>query len=796
MKHRMTNFSSYKKSFSLFYNDSARWFFLFMFFAGMLSSYVFGILLALNYAIHDKFDFVYFIFTIFSVLGTIWGMMAYREFTRSSNRVTKTRTLARQINPRIGKYEYKSYNPDTHEFEDGYIPFGPIDFWDPATYAPEWVDKGKYWHVLLGLQVHNKELILQVVKDDDLINTRTRNVATTEREIIRFPGSKNGSNKRFRYRVKIPQWAVMRADYQGTKSNSLDGVEANREIGKLNRNIVLLVDEIIERERFRIKYPWKITGFWIYLYKSLPIKIIYNEILEKLPGFRKSIVQEANETLADIREDRLILAILDVTKNKGLNETRVEKIATLIRFLDGVYSDIGLGEGSTEYHNFHHSLEVAYMTLEMLPNTINDYRFSADEIEIMLVAALLHDYDPLQFTYNGNSSKPETNGYPKPESTIRPTVGPRVYRTIEIIQRYQIHDAYFNLDQPELEKVFENFSFKFKSPKPDIQASPIGIEKSDKSLIVEALIWRTDFPYFKQEIAQKMFKKLLSEIKAKGHDIAKINILAEVLWLSDLSVTYMGSDPIRAWNRVTNLYDELVLPKLEAVSRTDSYFSDFADTHLFQELIKMRGFPDVFKNRWNSVYQFFHEGNPSTLLVRTIINARKTFLKINMLIGFFKGELIYEMANDAWAEFFIGIGEDQNEISYAKSKFMELDPQNAAVSWGNPTKLLPNIPNNSIDNFIINMPKSTELEILTNSSSLSSLIGTISIKMINTGTLQIVTDIPKGGDLFNTLYKEILSKGFVECSEGSKSYFSKLDLASLSYYSDPYLLLFCLQQPS
>lgn len=210
----------------------------------------------------------------------------------------------------------------------------------------------------------------------------------------------------------------------------------------------------------------------------------------------------------------------------------------------------------------------------------------------------------------------------------------------------------------------------------------------------------------------------------------------------------------------------------------------------------MRGFPDVFKNRWNSVYQFFHEGNPSTVLVRTIINARKTFLKINILIGFFKGELIYEMANDAWAEFFIGIGEDQNEISYAKSKFMELDPQNAAVFWGNPTKLLPNIPNNSIDNFIINMPKSTELEILTNSSSLSSLISTISIKMINTGTLQIVTDIPKGGDLFNTLYKEILSKGFVECPEDSKSYFSKLDLASLSYYSDPYLLLFCLQQPS
>src|SRR6185295_3368852 len=188
----------------------------------------------------------------------------------------------------------------------------------------------------------NKELILQVVKDTDLLNTRNRNVATTEKETILLPWSKNGSIKRVRYRVKIPQWAVMRADYQGTKSNNPEGIVTNREIGKLNRNIVLLVDEIIEREKFRIKYPWKIIGLWVYFYKSLPIKIIYNEILEKLPGFHKSIVKEANETLADIREDRLVMAIMDVTKNKGISDAKIEKISTLIKFLDGVYSDIGL----------------------------------------------------------------------------------------------------------------------------------------------------------------------------------------------------------------------------------------------------------------------------------------------------------------------------------------------------------------------------------------------------------------------------------------------------------------------
>jgi hypothetical protein len=779
-----------QKSFSLFYNDIARWFFLFLFFAGLFSCYVFGIQLALNYAVYDNFNLFYFTFTILSGLGTIWGIMAHREFTKSSDRVNNTRILACQINPRIGKYEYKSYNPETHEFEEGYIPFGPIDFWDPATYAPEWIDKGKYWHVLLGLQVPNKELILQVVKDDDLLNTKNQNVATTEKETIKLSWSTKGSIKRVRYRVKIPQWAVMRADYQGTKSNNPEGIVTNREIGKLNRNIVLLVDEIIEREKFRIKYPWMITGLWIYLYKSLPIGIIYNEILEKLPGFHKSIVKEANETLADIREDRLVLAILDVAETKGINQDKIGKISTLIRFLDGVYADIGLGEGSTEYHNFHHSLEVAYMALKMLPNTINNYKFSADDIEILLVAALLHDYDPLQFTYNVNSPNPENNGYPNQGSTIRPSIGPRVYRTIETIQRYQIHDAYFKLDQPDLERVFENFSFKFRN-QPEVQPQKAEIEKSDKSLMVEALIWRTDFPYFKQETAQKKYKELLSEINTKNQDIAKVNILAEVLWLSDLSVTYMGSDPIRAWNRVTNLYDELFLPKLEAVSRTDSYFSDFADTHLFQELIKMRGFPDVFKSRWNSVYQFFHEGNPSTVLVRTIINARKSFLKVNMIVGYFKGEMIYQMADEIYAEFFIGIGEDQNEISFAKSKIAELEPQNSSVFWGNSVKLIPSIPDKSIDNFILNIPSSSGLNILTNKVSFSLMITTMSEKLMDTGSLLILTDIPKDSDLFNSMYNEILSKGFIDCSKIPNYYLSKLDLMNLRYSSNPYVLSFC-----
>jgi hypothetical protein len=108
--------------------------------------------------------------------------------------------------------------------------------------------------------------------------------------------------------------------------------------------------------------------------------------------------------------------------------------------------------------------------------------------------------------------------------------------------------------------------------------------------------------------------------------------------------------------------------------------------------------------------------------------------------------------------------------------------------------LLPNIPDHSVDNFIINMPKSSGLEILTNTTSFSSLISTIGAKIINTGTLQILTDIPRGSDLFNSIYQEIVSKGFIDCSEVSNSYLSKLELASLQDFSNPYMLSFCQPQ--
>lgn len=208
----------------------------------------------------------------------------------------------------------------------------------------------------------------------------------------------------------------------------------------------------------------------------------------------------------------------------------------------------------------------------------------------------------------------------------------------------------------------------------------------------------------------------------------------------------------------------------------------------------MRGFPDVFKNRWNSVYQFFHEGNPSTVLVRTIINARKSFLKLNVLVGYFKAEIIYQMANQIYAEFFIGIGEDQNEISFAKSKIGELEPQNASVFWGNYVKLLPNIPDSSIDNFILIIPSSAGLDLPTNKVSFSSMISTMGEKLTIAGNLIVLTDIQKGSELFNSIYDEILSKGFMECAKVTNYYLSKLDPATLHYTSTPQMMCFCNKQ--
>lgn len=773
------------KPFSLYYNDMARKFFLALAGLGGLSAFILGVpLIPIYFSTHTT-NILHLILSIWSILVCIWGIMAYREFTISAERVARTRQLAKKIDPMIGAYDYRSYNPETREFEEGYVPLGPIDFWDKETYAPSWLDKGKYWHILLGLQTPDKEIVVQVSRDIDLpLDKRPKNVAATFKEIVEVGTSTSGL-KRYRYRVKIPQWVVMHTDGpQIQQASEVSSQEMRSIVSDLNRHIVLVADEIVSREKPRVKYPWPITGLAVYLNKSLPLRIVYGSIISRLPGFGKSIIEEVNESLADIKEEKLVMAISKLCSTRGLKPDRIESIKDLIKYVSHAYTVQGMGEGSTKYHNFHHSLEVTYLALQMLPSEFQGYKFSAHDVEILIVAALLHDYDPSQLHQN-EPNEP---------------AAPRVSRTIEEVRRTRIHDAYFILNALEFEKFFPADSMMPSSGYLFQPEFPAPTERPYESLVVEALIWRTDFPYFRQKNAQEMFAKLLSELRARGKDTSKITLLAEILWLADLSVTYMGSDPVRAWNRVTNLYDELYLPRLEAVSRTDTFFSDFADIPIFQKLINSKSFPEIFKRRWNLVYQFFHEGNPSTSLNRTVEKARRMFLKVNVEVGLLKGKMMHYIASHNWAEYFVGIGKNQEEVSKAKSEFVSLEPQNASAFWGEPKKLIPNISNGSVDNFLLSMPKKYyRLGNEQDKQSLKSLVEALPDKLRREGTLQILTDMATDEPSFKNLSEIVQSVGFTECTnEGShKIYFpSQLQDEDFSKDRKPMVILFCLAPPS
>jgi tRNA G46 methylase TrmB len=307
-----------------------------------------------------------------------------------------------------------------------------------------------------------------------------------------------------------------------------------------------------------------------------------------------------------------------------------------------------------------------------------------------------------------------------------------------------------------------------------LQTEATAYERPIESLVVEALIWRTDFPYSTSKDAQTAVSNLLKDLSAAGYDSDKINLLAEILWLADLSVTYMSSDPIRAWDRVTSLYDELYLPKFEAVSRTDAFFADFAETKLFKELLRSKTFPDIFRQRWNLVYQFFHEGNPSTQLNRTISDAKKLFLKVNVQIAMMNGEMLEQVAIDNWAEYFIGISEDQQEVLRAKNRFAMLDPPNASAFWGSTPKLIPNVVNKVVDNFIIILPRNTLDQTNDPSQTISfkALLSLMKHKLRDEGTIQILTNMKDYTEHQSEISHALKDSGFdIITDEKYKIYF-------------------------
>ena len=766
------------KSFSLYYYDLARWLFIILAFSGLLSTGWFGIPLAPKYFSLGESDIIAGLFTLFSALGAIWGVMAYNEFTRSANLVNEARDLARKLDPLIGDYTYHSYNPETKEYENGYVPLGPVNFWDRETQAPNWLDKGKYWRILLGFQNTNKEIILQVVPDRDLpFASGRRNVALTFKDHLTGIRSGRKLRKRYIYRIKIPQWIVMNTErirFATRKVElNLSESEMSSVIAQLNKKLVLAADEIIEHEKPRIQYPWKISALGIYLNKSLPLRIIYSRIIRYFPGLKKRTIDDTNANLANVKDHELINAIIEVATQKGIPPDRIDNIRSLIRFLNNAYIRQGLGEGSSEYHNFHHSLEVSYMSLQMLPKEFRGYSFTSRDYELILVAGLLHDYDPAQSMYSKYKS-----GIGNDTQRQR---GPMVARTISEIYKTRILDAYFTLNGSEFENYFRESRssllppVEFATTHPEYIKSQGENHKPVESIIVEALIWRTDFPYYRQKHSKEKFDQLMTLLENRRYDTGKIKLLGEILWISDLAVTYMGSDPIRAWDRVTNLYDELALPKVEAVSRTDAFFSDFTETEIFKEAINMRQFPDIFRQRWNMVYQFFHEGNPSTQINKIITKTKKLYLKVNLEIEMRRGEMLQQIATNNWAEYFIAIGRNQNEVLRAKSNFADLDPPNASAFWGDSQKLLPNILDKSIDNILLVVPQNyapfnTTAE--EEKSSLRYMFGTLPSKLARDGTLQLLTDLETDSMNFKALTSIIIDSGFeIDPRKDRKIYF-------------------------
>jgi len=779
---------SVARSFSLFYNDLARWLSITLAFTGMLSTGWFGIPLVPKYLLVHQIDVEAGGFTLLSALGSIWGIMAYQEFTKSGNLVNGARSLALKLDPMIGQYEYHSYNPETKEYDQGYVPLGPIDFWDKETHAPIWLDKGKYWHILLGLQAANREVVLQVVKDVELpFSSGRRNVAVTYKESKRRGGVSffGRSRTRHSFRVQIPQWSVMnteRVRFVGDKERlNIDNAQLNSLIAELNQNLVWIAFEIIERESPRIRYSWPTTTLGIYLNKSLPLRLVYKQIFRHLPGVRKRIIRDANENLANLQDEELAVALMELAAMKGLSKIRIANLHTLLGFLKNAYARQGIGEGSSEYHNFHHSLEVSYLSLMMMPKEFRKHSFGSRDYELILIAALLHDYDPAQaYSYLDKGE-------------IKEPKGPKVSRTIKEICTTRIHDAYFTMNGPQFEEYFREYN-GVTSPAIELTTThpeyldPLK-ERPIESTIVEALIWRTDFPYIKQVQSQEKFSQLLLVLKNKNQNLEKIEFISKILWLSDLSVTYMSSDPIRAWDRVSSLYDELYLPKVEAVSRTDAYFSDFAENEFFKNLIQDRQFPDIFRQRWIMIYNFFHEGNPSTQLLRAVNIARKSYIKVNVEVRMRNCEILRDIAMANWAEYFIAIGKDQLEVIKAKSMFAELDPPNAQSFWGESQKLLPYVPEKSIDNFLLTLSQNLDpIDSNEGKLFLKNMLVLLLSKLTKRGTLQVFAGSEGNVNYFTDLKEIAFQSGFTIDSNKSKVYF-KTDRSYAEFIQEKTIVL-------
>ena len=188
------------------------------------------------------------------------------------------------------------------------------------------------------------------------------------------------------------------------------------------------------------------------------------------------------------------------------------------------------------------------------------------------------------------------------------------------------------------------------------------------------------------------------------------------------------------------MYEELDFPLVGAVSGTDRFLSLFSEGSLFKDIISRKTFPDVFRQKWDNVYQFFHEGNPSNKINNLILDAKTKYEKINMDVSVSNCNYLISTALQNKNEYHIGIVKDKDEIIKAQTKLSELQIENLEILPGNPDNILPFIKDKSVDNFMITIFCDNSEKRNNKERILKNLLHSYKSKLSQDGTIQIIVE--------------------------------------------------------
>ena len=158
-----------------------------------------------------------------------------------------------------------------------------------------------------------------------------------------------------------------------------------------------------------------------------------------------------------------------------------------------------------------------------------------------------------------------------------------------------------------------------------------------------------------------------------------------------------------------------------------------------------------------------------------------------------RSEVLKEIAVNNWAEYFIAISKDQNEVLKAKSEFADLDPPNASSFWGDSQRLLPNIADKSIDNFLLILSQNFDpLNTIQEKLSDRSIFAVLPLKLVNLGTLQILTNLQKDTAQYKELINIVHDSGFeIDLVKSTKVYFkTDRNYPEFTQGSIPQILIF------